>query len=148
MVTASTDVQTDLLKVVHPSCRPICHSSEPQTPTVRISSPRPICLGDRCSEHKLVRSHCLCLLSYSSPSQGDPEKVQLPHHSNSSRLTRDVQVWDLVQLSIEIQLRLPVSTTLLKQSHNQVFHNNPHYLNLQPWYLEVDNAKNTASLWK
>ena len=33
--------------------------------------------------------------------------------------------WDLVQLSTEIPLQLPVSTTLLKQSHNYVFHNNP-----------------------
>ena len=53
MVTASTGVQTDLLKVVHSSCRSICHSSEPQTSTVCISCPRPRCLGHRCSEHKL-----------------------------------------------------------------------------------------------
>ena len=32
--------------------------------------------------------------------------------------------WDLVQLSTEISLQLPVSTTLLKQSHNYVFHRN------------------------
>ena len=30
--------------------------------------------------------------------------------------------WDLVQLSTEIPLQLPVSMTLLKQSHNYVFH--------------------------
>ena len=41
MVTASTGVQTDLSKVVHPSCGSICHSSEPQTSTVRVSSHRP-----------------------------------------------------------------------------------------------------------
>ena len=41
MVTASAGVQTDLPKVVHTSCRPICHSSEPQAFTVRISCPRP-----------------------------------------------------------------------------------------------------------
>ena len=63
MVTASTGVQTDLSQVVHPSCRSICHSSEPQSSTVRVSSPRPKCLGHRCSEHKLVGSHCLCLPS-------------------------------------------------------------------------------------
>ena len=40
MVTASAGVQTDLPKVVHSSCRSICHSSEPQSSTVRISSPR------------------------------------------------------------------------------------------------------------
>ena len=33
MFTSSTGVQTDLSKVVHSSCRPICHSSEPQTPS-------------------------------------------------------------------------------------------------------------------
>ena len=37
--------------------------------------------------------------------------------------------WDLVQLSTEIPLQLPVSTTLLKQSHNYVFHSSPQHLN-------------------
>ena len=36
---------------VHPTCRSICHSSEPQTSTVCVSSPRPKCLGHRCSKH-------------------------------------------------------------------------------------------------
>ena len=62
----------DLPKVVHTSCRLICHSSEPQTSTVHISCPRPKGLGHRCSEHRLDESHCLCLPSYGSPSQGDP----------------------------------------------------------------------------
>ena len=66
MVTASAGVQTDLPKVVHTSCRLICHSSEPQTSTVRISCPRPKGLGHRCSEHKLDGSHCLCLPSNDS----------------------------------------------------------------------------------
>ena len=67
MVTASTGVQTDLSKVVHSSCRSVCHSPEPQTSTVRISCPRPKYLGHRCSEHKLDWSHCLCLPSNGSP---------------------------------------------------------------------------------
>ena len=128
MVTAFTGVQTDLSKVVHPSCRSICHSSEPQSSTVRVSCPRPKGLGHRCSKHKLVRSHCLCLPFDGSPSQGDPKNqaMQLPDHCNSPRLA-----WDaLVQLSTEIPLQLPVSTTLLKQSHNYVFHSNPQHLNL------------------
>ena len=120
MVTASAGVQTDLPKVVHTSCSPICHSSEPQTSTVRISCPRPKGLGHRCCEHKLDRSHCLCLPSDGSPSQGDPKNqaMLLPDHRNSPRLARDALVWDLVQLSTEIPLQLPVSTTPLKQSHN------------------------------
>ena len=54
--------------------------------------------------------------------------------------------WDVVQLSTEIPLQLPVSTTLFKQSHNYVFHSNPQYLNLHAWCLGVDNSKNKASL--
>ena len=84
MLIASAGVQTDLSRVVHSSCRCICHSSEPQTSTVRVSNPRPKCLGHRCSKHKLVGSHCLCLPSNGSPSQGDPR--------NSPRLARDALV--------------------------------------------------------
>ena len=94
MVTASAGVQTDLPKVVHTSCRPICHSSESQISTVRISCPRPKGLGHRCSEHKLDGSLCLCLPSDGSPSQGDPkiQAVPLPDHRNSPRLARDALV--------------------------------------------------------
>ena len=94
MVTASTGVQTNLSKVVHSSCRPVCHSSEPQTPSIRVSYPRPKGLGLRCAQHKLDRSHCLCLLSNGSPSQGDPKNqaMQLPDHTNSPRLARDALV--------------------------------------------------------
>ena len=56
--------------------------------------------------------------------------------------------WDLVELSTEIPFQLPVSRTLLKQSHNYVFHSNPHHLNLHAWCLGVDSSKNKASLWK
>ena len=55
---------------------------------------------------------------------------------------------DLVQLSTEIPLQLPVSTILLKQSHKYVFHNNPQQLNLHAWCLGADNSKNKASLWR
>ena len=79
---------------IHSSCRSICHSPEPQTFTVRISCPRPKGLGHRCSEHKLDGSHCLCLPTDSSPSQGDPKNqaMPLPDHRNSPRLARDVPV--------------------------------------------------------
>ena len=94
MVTASTGVQTDLPQVVHSSCRPVCHSSEPQTPAIRVSYPRPKGLGHRCSEHKLDGSHSLCLPSNGSPSQGDPKNqaMPLPDHSDSPRLARDALV--------------------------------------------------------
>ena len=90
MVTASAGVQTDLSQVVHYSLyRSISHSSKPQSSTVCISSPRPKCLGHRCSEHKLVGSHCLCLPSHSDPKN---QAIQLPDHCNSPRLARDALV--------------------------------------------------------
>ena len=48
----------------------------------------------RCFEHKRDGSHCLCLPSDSSPSQGDPkdQAMPLPNHRNSPRLARDVLV--------------------------------------------------------
>ena len=56
--------------------------------------------------------------------------------------------WNLVQLSTEIPLQLPVSRTILKQSHNYVFHSNPQHLNLHTWCLGVDSCKNKASQWR
>ena len=143
MVTASTGVPTDLSKVVHSSCRSICHLSESQSSTVRISSPRPKCLGHRCSEHKLVGSHCLCLPSHGSLSQGDPKNQTI------SCLIIVIApgwpgmpwFWDLVQLSTEIPLQLPVSRSLLKQSHNYLLHSNPQHLNLHAWCLGVDSGQ-------
>ena len=64
MITASTDIQTDLSKVVHPSYRSICHSSEPQTSTVRVSSPRSKGLERRCTKHKLDGSQQRSDFSY------------------------------------------------------------------------------------
>ena len=144
IVTASAGVQTDLPKVVHSSCRSTCHSSEPQTSTLRVYSPGPKCLGHRCSELKLDGSHCAllhrviqkirqyhCLIIVIAP--GWPGMPWF---------------WELVQLSTEIMLQLPVSTTLLIQSHNYVFHSNPQHLNLHAWCLGVDSSKSKASLWR
>ena len=118
MVTASTSVQMDLSKVVHPSCRSICHSSEPQTSTVHVSSPRPKCLGHRCSEHKLFGPHCLCLPSDGSPSQGDPKNqaMQLPDPCNSPRLARDA----LVLEPTAVHNRDPTSATSINNSSQTV----------------------------
>ena len=94
MVTASKGVQTDLPEVVHSSCGAVCHSSEPQTPSLCASNSRPKGLGHTCSEHKRDESHCLCLPSDGSPSQGDPKNqaMPLPDQHNSPRLARDALV--------------------------------------------------------
>ena len=52
--------------------------------------------------------------------------------------------WDLVQLSTEIPLQLPVSTTSLIQAHNYVFHSNPKHLNLCTWSLGVAGSRDGA----
>ena len=150
MVTASAGVQTDLPQVVHSSCRSVCHSPEPQSSTVRVSSPRPKCFGHRCSEHILVG-----LTAYAYPPTALLHRVIQKVRKSNYLIIIIAPVWpgvpwfwDLVQLSTEIPLQLPVSTTFLKQSHNYVFHSNPQHLNLHAWCLEVDNSKNKASLWR
>ena len=129
MVTTSTGVQTDLPKVVHSPHGPICHSSEPQASTVRVSYPRPEGLGHRCSKPKLDGSHCLCLPSNGSPSQGGPKNqaMQLSDHPNSPRLARDALV-------------LGPSAALNRDPTS--------HLNLHAWCLGVDSSKNKASLWR
>ena len=146
----SAGVSTDLPEVVHTSCRLICHSSEPQTSTVRISCPRPKGLDidalnidwtsftayaypPTALPHKVIQKikQCHCLIIVIAP--GWPGMPWF---------------WDLVQLSTEIPLQLPVSTTLLKKSQRYVFHNNPQQLNLHAWCLGADNSKNKASLWR
>ena len=79
-----------------------------------ISSPRPTFLGHGCSEHKLVGSHCLCFPSHGSPSQGDPKNTAILLILIARGRPGMPWFWDLVQLSTEIPLRLPVPTTLLK----------------------------------
>ena len=145
MVTASAGVQTDLPKVVHTSCRPICHQSEPQTSTVRISCPRPKGLGHRCSEHKLDGSHCLYLPSNGSP-QSDPKNwtMPLPDHRNSPRLARDAL---LLGPSAAVN-RDPTSTFSVNNSSQTQQLCVPQHLNLHAWYLRVDSSKNKTSMWR
>ena len=131
MVTASAGVQADLPKVVHTSCRPICHSNF----------------------HKLNHK----LPPYVSPVP-DPKAWNIDAlNTNWTGLTAYAYpglpwwmpwFWDLVQLSTEIPLQLPVSKTLLKQSHNYVFHSNPQHFNLHAWCLGVDSSTNKAFLWR
>ena len=150
MVSAPTGLQTDLPEVVHPSCRLVCHSPEPQAPSIRVSYPRPkawdidalninwtnltaYAYPPTALLHKVIQKirQCQCLIIVIAP--GWPGMPWF---------------WDLVQLSTEIPLQLPVSTTLLKQSHKLVFHNNPQHLNLHAWCLGADNSENKASLWR
>ena len=94
LLSRSNQVQsTDLPEVVHTSYRLICHSPEPQAPTVRVSYPRPKGLGHRCSKHKLDQPHGYAYPP-TAPSQGDPkdQAMLLPDHRNSPRLARDALV--------------------------------------------------------
>ena len=110
------------------------------------SSPRPKCLGHRCSKHNWSG-----LTAFADPPMAllhkviQNQAVHLPDHCNSPRLARDALVWDLVQLSTDIPLQLLVSTTLLKRSHNYVLHSKPQHLNLSASCLGVENK---ASLWR
>ena len=142
MVTASAGIQTDLFQVVHPSCRgvPLYVSPVPfqnvldiDALTINWSGLTACAYPPTALLHRVIKkvrqSNCLIIVIA-------PGWPGMPWF------------WDLVQLSIEIPLQLPVSRTLLKQSHNYVFHSSPQHLNLHAWCLGVDSSKNKASLWK
>ena len=83
-----------------------------------VSSPRPKCLGHRCSKHNLDGSHCLCLPSDGSPSQGDlkNQAVPLPDHCETPRIAMDALV-----LGPSAALnRDPTSTTIVNNSSQTV----------------------------
>ena len=154
MVSAPTGLQTDLPEVVHTSCRLICHSTEPQTPSIRVSYPRPKGLGHRCSEHKLDQPHGICVPSYGSPSQGDPKDqakrsaMPVPDHRNSPRLARDALV-----LGPSAALnRDPTATPSVNNPTQTVpqagVPQQPPAPDLHAWCLGADNSKNKASLWR
>ena len=54
--------------------------------------------------------------------------------------------WDLINLSLDVPIRLPVFPRLLKQPTTPVFHNNPAYLNLHAWLVGVSPCKKKDSL--
>ena len=91
MVTEPKGVQTDLSKVVHPSCRPTCQN--------RLSNQYKSPVSDQYSwDIDALNINCLGLIAYTYPSMAllhcDPENmaIHLPHHAKSPRLARDVLV--------------------------------------------------------
>ena len=116
----------------------VCHQLECQTSNLRISCPRRQGLADRCVEHLLGGSGCLCLLSsgHPAPISSENDHLQVQGHCGSTRVAGDALVWDLVELSSKIPLRLPQVHNLLKQPFSLRFHKNLEYLNLHAWYLD------------
>ena len=117
MVTASAGVQTDLAKWFTPHVDLFATRLNHKIPLYIFPVPDQKCLGHRCSKHKLVGSHCLCLPSHGSPSQGDPcQEMQLPVHCNNPRLARDALVFGP---SAALN-RDPTSVTSVKNSSHTV----------------------------
>ena len=54
--------------------------------------------------------------------------------------------WDLVAMSSQIPLSLPILPNLLTQPFNQIPHRNLTNLNLHAWFLEPQQSRNRASL--
>ena len=64
MVTASTGVQTDLPEVVHSSCGPVCHSFEPQTPSLCVQGLTAYAYPPTALLHRVIQKikQCHCLI--------------------------------------------------------------------------------------
>ena len=149
MVTTSAGVQTDLSQVVHSSCRSFATHLNHKVPLY--VSPVP---DQNPGNIDALKINWSGLTAYAYPPMALFHRVVQKIRQSSSLIIVMAPgwpgmpwFWDLVQLSTEIPLQLPVSRTLLKQSHNYVFHSNPQHLNLHAC-LGVDSSKNKASLWR
>ena len=125
----------DLSKVVHFSYRPIYHSSEPQGSIISIPS---------LQTNKHVLSTCL-------PSDGYPSHYDLENPQSRCLIILIASVWpgmpwlwDLVQLSMEIPLQLPVTS----QAVSQPSVSPQPTISLLSYLASVNRSKNKASLWK
>ena len=124
MVTASAGVQTDLPKVVHTSCRPFATHLNHKLPLYVSPVPDP-----KAWDIDVLSRNWTSLTAYAYPPTALLHRV-IQKIRQCYCLIIVIALgwpgmpwfWDLVQLSTEIPLQLPVSTTLLKQSHNYVFH--------------------------
>ena len=126
MVTASASVQTDLSQVVHSSCRSFTTSLNHRVPLY--VSPVP---DQNVWDIDALNINWSGLTAYAYPPMALLHRV-IQIRQSSCLITVIAPGWpgmpwfsDLVQLSTEIPLQFPVSRTLLKQSHNYVFHSNP-----------------------
>ena len=72
----------------------VCHQLECQTSNLRISCPRRQGLADRCVEHLLGGSGCLCLLSSGHPAPVSSENDHLPvqGHCDITRVAGDASI--------------------------------------------------------
>ena len=150
MVTASSGVQTDLSKWFTPHVDLFATRLNHKVPLY--VSPVP---DQNAWEIDALNINWSCLTAYAYHPTALLHRVIKKVRQSSCRIIVIAPgwpgmpwFWDLVQLSTEIPLQLPVSRTLLKQSHNYVFHSNPQHLNLHAWCLGVDSSKNKASLWR
>ena len=143
MVTASTGVQTDLSQVVHSSCRFFATRLNHKVPLY--VSPVP---DQNAWDIDALNINWSGLTAYVYPPTALLHRVIQKVRQSNCLITVITPgwpgmpwFWDLVQLSTEIPLQLSVSRTLLKQSHNHVFHSNPQHLNLHACCLGVDSSK-------
>ena len=68
---------------------------------------------------------------------GDSTDSHLQVQNHHDWVARDCLVWDLMNLSTKLLLRLSLGVNLLTQPFSNRLHNNLVYLNIHVWHLEV-----------
>ena len=91
---APSGLLTNLPSLAQANGGSVCHQLECQTSNLRISCPRRQGLGDRCIEHLLGGSGCLCLLSsgHPAPVSSENDHLQVQGHCDSTRVAGDALV--------------------------------------------------------
>ena len=113
----------------HPKC---------QAEDLHLSNPGPKGLENRCPQHKLTGPRRICLLSIRHHPSTGPKiwTYQCQMIVIAPGWPEMSWFWDLLELSTQPPLKLPLWRSLLKQPHNNCLHRNLEYLNLHAWNLD------------
>ena len=132
------------------SNRPLRHEVQPQITSVCVSSTGPPGCSSGCTHSAMGGSGCIRLPTDRHIGQSGGEVTGLSvqeNHSDCSGMGPNMPwFWDLVTMSSQVPISLPILPNLLTQPFNQIPHRNLANLNLHAWLLEPQQSRSRVSL--
>ena len=147
VVPPSRGFPSYMQQVAPASDRPVCHEVQQQVASVCITVTGSPGHSSGCTQSAMGGSGRVRLLTSSHLGQNGGEVAGLPMQENHSDCSGPNMpwFWDLVTMSSQIPLSLPLLPNLLTQPFNQIPHRNVTNLNLHAWLLEPQQSRNRQS---
>ena len=149
MVPPSRGFSSTMPQMAPTSDRPLRHEVQPQIASVCVSSTGPPGCSSGCTHSAMGGSGCIRLPTDRHIGQSGGETTGLPmqeNHSDCSGVAQHALVLDLVTMSSQVPISLPILPNLLTQPFNQIPHRNLTNLNLHAWLLEPQQSRSRVSL--